>query len=85
MSGDAAAMQVYAPQTALGIDVLWPFQDASSLPCWHVRANTSPSGPSAYMQAMPASLVAGLFDQYANKFDQHLVTQLQYRTPEMLM
>lgn len=37
------------------------------------------------MQAMPASLVAGLFDQYADKFDQHLVTQLQYRTPEMLM
>eukprot|EP00878_Enallax_costatus_P006555 GHUV01006873.1.p1 GENE.GHUV01006873.1~~GHUV01006873.1.p1 ORF type:complete len:349 (+),score=115.70 GHUV01006873.1:588-1634(+) len=35
--------------------------------------------------ACPASLVAGLFDQYADHFDQHLVEKLQYRTPSVLM
>ena len=43
------------------------------------------SGDAAAMQAMPADLVAGLFDQYADKFDNHLVHALQYRTPQLLM
>ena len=43
------------------------------------------SGDAAAMQAMPADLVAGLFDQYAENFDEHLVKALQYRTPELLM
>jgi predicted TPR repeat methyltransferase len=43
------------------------------------------SGDAAAMQAMPSELVAGLFDQYANNFDEHLVHQLQYRTPQLLL
>lgn len=33
----------------------------------------------------PASMVADLFDQYADKFDQHLVEQLGYETPDLLL
>ena len=43
------------------------------------------SGDSASMPAMPEDLIAGLFDQYAEKFDEHLVSSLQYRTPQLLM
>lgn len=43
------------------------------------------SGDAAAVQAMPSDLVAGLFDQYAEKFDDHLVNALQYRTPQLLM
>ncbi|KAG1654140.1 hypothetical protein FOA52_012186 [Chlamydomonas sp. UWO 241] len=43
------------------------------------------AGDAGAMGAMPAGLVAGLFDQYADKFDDHLVNSLQYRTPQVLM
>ncbi len=43
------------------------------------------SGDAVAMQAMPADLVAALFDQYADNFDNHLVNGLQYRTPQLLM
>ncbi|CAE7829058.1 unnamed protein product [Symbiodinium microadriaticum] len=32
----------------------------------------------------PAEYVAGLFDGYAERFDEHLVGALEYRTPELL-
>lgn len=32
----------------------------------------------------PAEYVAGLFDGYAERFDQHLVETLEYRTPQLL-
>jgi predicted TPR repeat methyltransferase len=35
--------------------------------------------------ACPSSLVAKLFDGYADNFDSHLVEKLQYKTPSMLM
>jgi len=35
--------------------------------------------------AAPAEYVAGLFDSYAEKFDEHLVQKLGYRTPELLV
>lgn len=34
--------------------------------------------------AAPASYVSALFDQYAGHFDEHLVQQLGYRTPELI-
>jgi len=34
--------------------------------------------------ASPAAYVQGLFDQYAGRFDRHLVEVLQYRTPALL-
>ena len=33
---------------------------------------------------VPTSLVAGLFDRYADRFDKHLTGALNYRVPEML-
>ncbi len=43
------------------------------------------TGDVATMTAMPPDLVAGLFDQYASKFDEHLVNHLNYRTPQLLL
>ncbi|CAK0806481.1 unnamed protein product [Prorocentrum cordatum] len=34
--------------------------------------------------AAPAQYVAGLFDAYADRFDDHLVNDLGYRTPQMI-
>ncbi|EFJ41883.1 hypothetical protein VOLCADRAFT_98115 [Volvox carteri f. nagariensis] len=42
------------------------------------------TGDVEAMAAAPADMVAGLFDQYADHFDDHLVNKLQYRTPEAL-
>ncbi|GFR44531.1 hypothetical protein Agub_g5801, partial [Astrephomene gubernaculifera] len=42
------------------------------------------TGDVGGMAAAPADMVAGLFDQYADHFDDHLVNKLQYRTPEAL-
>lgn len=42
------------------------------------------SGDAADAAACPPEMVAGLFDQYAEKFDEHLVGVLQYKTPELL-
>src|SRR5450830_84711 len=41
-------------------------------------------GAAPAPQASPAGYVAALFDQYAHKFDRHLVAVLQYRTPALL-
>ncbi len=43
------------------------------------------SGDAAAAQSMPADLVGGVFGQYADNFDDHLVNQLHYRTPQLLM
>jgi predicted TPR repeat methyltransferase len=37
-----------------------------------------------HRDAMPPALVAELFDTYAKQFDDHLVTKLEYRVPEMV-
>ncbi|PNW83340.1 hypothetical protein CHLRE_05g247300v5 [Chlamydomonas reinhardtii] len=42
------------------------------------------TGDTAGMSAAPPDMVAGLFDQYADHFDDHLVNKLQYKTPEAL-
>ncbi|GIM02756.1 hypothetical protein Vretimale_7601 [Volvox reticuliferus] len=42
------------------------------------------TGDVEAMSAAPPDMVAGLFDQYADHFDDHLVNKLQYRTPEAL-
>lgn len=42
------------------------------------------TGDVAGMAAAPAQMVADLFDQYADHFEDHLITKLQYRTPEAL-
>ncbi|GLI63302.1 hypothetical protein VaNZ11_006209, partial [Volvox africanus] len=42
------------------------------------------TGDAEAMTAAPPDMVAGLFDQYADHFDDHLVNKLQYRTPEAL-
>jgi predicted TPR repeat methyltransferase len=41
-------------------------------------------GETAAPEAMPASVVTGLFDDYAPLFDQHLVQTLNYQTPGQL-
>ncbi|KAF5835990.1 hypothetical protein DUNSADRAFT_6606 [Dunaliella salina] len=43
------------------------------------------SGDSHAAEAPPPRCIASLFDQYSDYFDQHLVTQLEYRTPQLLM
>ncbi|KAG2445085.1 hypothetical protein HYH02_008952 [Chlamydomonas schloesseri] len=42
------------------------------------------TGDAEAMAAAPPDMVAGLFDQYADHFDDHLVNKLQYKTPEAL-
>lgn len=42
-------------------------------------------GADAMPDQAPADYVKGLFDQYAGKFDQHLVDVLGYRTPPLLV
>ncbi len=41
-------------------------------------------GEEGAAAACPPEMVAGLFDQYAEKFDEHLVGALGYRTPRLL-
>jgi predicted TPR repeat methyltransferase len=47
-----------------------------SLPCL---------GAEAPPKASPVEYVKGLFDQYADAFDQHLVEALEYKTPPLLV
>ena len=42
------------------------------------------SGGSGEQRTAPPSFVTNLYDDYAHKFDEHLVTKLQYRTPELV-
>jgi predicted TPR repeat methyltransferase len=41
-------------------------------------------GAAAVPKASPVDYVTGLFDQYAEAFDEHLVETLQYKTPSLL-
>lgn len=43
------------------------------------------TGEAATGAAMPDAYVAGLFDEYAPRFDAHLVAALDYRAPELLV
>eukprot|EP00879_Flechtneria_rotunda_P021026 GHRR01022148.1.p1 GENE.GHRR01022148.1~~GHRR01022148.1.p1 ORF type:complete len:412 (+),score=104.67 GHRR01022148.1:619-1854(+) len=60
----------------------------------HLRIDPQSSSAAFWLAALthdssaaacPSSLVARMFDQYADHFDQHLVEQLQYKTPLVLM
>jgi len=42
-------------------------------------------GAATAPQASPSGYVAALFDQYADRFDHHLVDVLRYRTPALLV
>jgi hypothetical protein len=50
---------------------------------WLAACTGNAAGSGAAV-ACPPEMVAGLFDQYADKFDSHLVEVLQYRTPQLL-
>jgi len=54
-----------------------PDEEATRFILAAARGSDSPS-------VAPKRYVAGLFDDYADKFEQHLVTGLGYRTPELL-
>jgi predicted TPR repeat methyltransferase len=41
-------------------------------------------GAAPVSETAPAEFVVELFDSYANRFDEHLVKELEYRTPEYL-
>jgi predicted TPR repeat methyltransferase len=57
--------------------------DAQHLPYIHYMLATL--GAEAAPASPPLQYVRELFDQYAGHFDEHLVDQLQYRTPELLV
>jgi predicted TPR repeat methyltransferase len=42
-------------------------------------------GAEAVPRASPVEYVRGLFDQYADAFDEHLVEDLEYKTPTLLV
>ncbi len=41
-------------------------------------------GVGAVVPSAPANFVRALFDQYADRFDEHLLRELRYRAPELL-
>lgn len=47
---------------------------------WLARLAAMPTG-----EAMSAAYIAALFDEYAPRFETHLLAQLNYRAPELLM
>lgn len=47
---------------------------------WLARLAARPTG-----EAMSAAYIAALFDEYAPRFETHLLAQLNYRAPELLM
>ena len=47
-------------------------------------ASVTGAAGEAAPQAAPRAYVEGLFDSYAEEFDQHLVARLGYRTPQLL-
>lgn len=59
----------------------------------HLRLQPDDSHASFWLAVMegnsaaacPEALVAGLFDSYADQFDDHLVNTLGYQTPQLLM
>jgi predicted TPR repeat methyltransferase len=66
------AIAAYEKSLALGAD--------PELVGYMLAALGAQQAPSA----SPAAYVQGLFDQYAGRFDHHLVEVLQYRTPALL-
>lgn len=69
---EAEAVAAYEKALALGAD--------PEVVGYMLAALGAQQAPSA----SPAAYVQGLFDQYAGRFDQHLVEVLQYRTPALL-
>lgn len=57
----------------------------NSLAAFWLAAVEPAAAAAAPVAACPSSLVAKLFDGYAENFDSHLVHKLRYQTPEMLM
>ena len=50
-----------------------------------IRYSLACLGVEPVPKASPAEYVRGLFDQYADAFDQHLVEDLEYKTPTFLV
>ena len=50
----------------------------------HVRFSLAALGHGEAPAAAPPTYVAALFDQYADHFDEHLLEQLGYRTPQLI-
>jgi predicted TPR repeat methyltransferase len=69
---DADAVAAYEKALALGAD--------PELVGYMLAALGAQQAPAS----SPAAYVQGLFDQYAGRFDRHLVEVLQYRTPALL-
>jgi predicted TPR repeat methyltransferase len=65
-----------------------------ALACYCKVAEKQPGNSSAlhmiaamtglHSESAPSQYVAGVFDDYADKFDSHLVRELEYQTPELL-
>lgn len=77
---DAAALAAWRTALALGgnADVLG-FAIAAA-----TGAATAAGAPAAVPASAPESYVQTLFDDYADRFDAHLVGQLDYRTPGLI-
>jgi predicted TPR repeat methyltransferase len=60
-------------------------EPTNSLAAFWLAAVEPAAAAAAPVAACPSSLVAKLFDGYADNFDSHLVDKLQYKTPSMLM
>jgi predicted TPR repeat methyltransferase len=58
---------------------------SNSLAAFWLAAVEPDAAAAAPVASCPSSLVAKLFDGYADNFDSHLVEKLQYKTPSMLM
>jgi predicted TPR repeat methyltransferase len=52
-------------------------------PAYYLAAAKAMKGPTP--KAPPADYVAKLFDEYADKFDEHLLRTLEYRVPDLLL
>ena len=50
-----------------------------------IRYSLACLGAEAMPRAAPVEYVKGLFDQYADAFDEHLVETLEYQTPALLI
>lgn len=49
-----------------------------------IRFALAALGADSIPDAAPAQFIAGLFDDYADRFDQHLISTLKYQTPDLL-
>jgi predicted TPR repeat methyltransferase len=58
---------------------------ASGGPAQRIRYSLACLGAEPVPKASPVDYVTGLFDQYADAFDEHLVEELEYKTPTFLV